>query len=158
MNSPKNLLVYNLLHRIYDPPRRFHSAHKNISLTCQRCTTEPGTFAYSGRGCHGASRDDLATRSTLASELFPHEDHVAHSPPWSPFSSSNSSYFKIQPKLALMFFVLSNLYNGYSLQQKGLWQCIHVNPKLPNCLSPPPFPLVTISSYSKSVSLFLFHK
>ena len=42
----------------------------------------------------------------------------------------------------------------HSSKASILWCCVHVHPKLPNY----PFPLATISSFSKSVSLFLFWK
>ena len=35
-------------------------------------------------------------------------------------------------------------------------QCVHVHPQLPNYPFPSSFPLATISSFSKSASLFLF--
>lgn len=62
LNSPKNLLVYNLSLRIYDPPRRFHSLPKNISLTCQRCATVPGISVSPRWDCRGASHEDWAAR------------------------------------------------------------------------------------------------
>ena len=127
LNSPKNLLVYNLLHRIYDPPRRFHSLRKNISLTCQRCGTVPRSFVYSRWGCCGSSCEDLATPGTLASTWESH----GPSPPGSPSASSNSSNCKIQPRLALMVFVLSNLY-GVHYNKKVSVSWVRVSPKLPS--------------------------
>ena len=131
MNSPKNLLVYNLLHRIYDPPRRFHSPRKNISLTCQRCGTVPRSFVYSRWGCRGASCEDLATPGALASTWGPH----GPSPPGSQSASSNSSNCKIQPKLALMVFVLSNLYSVH-YNKKVSGNCVQCQSQTPQLSLP----------------------
>ena len=50
---------------------------------------------------------------------------------------------------------IQQVHVGYSFKIK---QCIHVHPKFPNSPFLPSFPRATISSFLKSVSLFLFCK
>ena len=149
LNSPKNLLVYNLLHRIYDPPRRFHSPRKNISLTCQRCGTVPRSFVYSRWGCRGASCEDLATPGALASmwgpQALPHQGaNLRHQIHQIVKSSPSWPWWSLSSQISTVFITT----------KRSLAIVSSVNPKLPNYPFLLSFSPITVSSFTKSMSLF----